>query len=161
MSDDIVVQMGRCAVARDRGRLVALGLGSCVAVIAHDPVGRVGGLLHVVLPAKELARDRTNPARTAETGVPFLLQQVVAAGARRERLVARLVGGATMFADLLPRDAVHIGERNVRACREALRAAGVPVVAEAVGGQAGRSVWFDVGLAQVTVRTAGAEPAGL
>jgi chemotaxis protein CheD len=63
-----------------------------------------------------------------------------------------------MFADLLAAGAVHIGERNVVACRSSLRGVSVPIVGEAVGGEKSRSVWLDGERGVVTVRTVGSEP---
>ena len=155
---DRLVGLGQSAVARGRGTLAVLGLGSCVAVILHDREARVGGLVHVVLPTESLARDRSNPARFAETAVPHLLDEMGAAGARRDRVVARLVGGASMFANLVPAGTPHMGHRNVMACHRALRAAELLVAGESVGGDAGRSVWFEVESGKVTVRRVGHEP---
>jgi chemotaxis protein CheD len=90
--------------------------------------------------------------------VPLLVEKVLEAGGVREHLVGRLVGGACMFADLMASGAVHIGERNLAACRLALRSQNVPVVAEAVGGESSRSVWFDIEHGVVTVRTPYGEP---
>lgn len=152
------VGLGQAVALRGGGTLAALGLGSCVAVLLDDRDVTSGGLVHVVLPSTALARDKSNPARFAETAVPHLLEEMRAAGARTERLTARLVGGASMFANLVPAGGMHMGHRNVIACRSALRAAGIRVVGEAVGGEAGRSVWFDVGTGEVTVRAVGHAP---
>ncbi|UCF41455.1 MAG: chemotaxis protein CheD [Gemmatimonadota bacterium] len=156
-----IVGLGEYAVIDGSGTISALGLGSCVAVILHDTAGRVGAMAHVLLPAQSLTRGRNIPARAADTAVPLLVAQMRERGAVLERTHARLVGGSTMFGDLLPTGSVHIGERNVLACRTALRQAGVPIVAEAVGGRAGRSVIFDVGTGTVTVRVVGREPVEL
>ncbi|HEX9729139.1 MAG TPA: chemotaxis protein CheD [Gemmatimonadales bacterium] len=153
-----VVGLGQAAVMRRDGTLTALGLGSCVAVILHDPVAAVGGLVHVVLPSASLARDRSNPARFAESAALFLVNRMEGAGADRLRVTARLVGGASMFALLTPQGATHIGQRNVIACRLALRTAGIALTTEVVGGEVGRSVWFDVATGEVVVRSVGREP---
>lgn len=155
----ILVPMGELAVATKIGRLAALGLGSCVAVLMHDAEQCVGGLVHVLLPSKSLSRIRDKPARSAETAVPLLVEKVLEAGGVRDHLVGRLVGGACMFADLMASGTVHIGERNLAACRLALRSQDIPVVAEAVGGESSRSVWFDIEHGVVTVRTPYGEPA--
>jgi chemotaxis protein CheD len=160
-SEQTLVRMGEVAVARRHGVLVALGLGSCVAVLLHDAGARVGALAHVLLPSQSLSRNRGNPARAADTAVPHALAQLRDGGAEVTRVTARLVGGASMFQDLLPTGAVHIGERNLVACRTALRVVGVPIVGEAVGGQSGRSVWFDVEQGRVIVRSVGHEPIDL
>lgn len=150
---DKMVRLGAMAVTNGGETLSALGLGSCVAVIVHDAKSGVGGLAHIVLPSQSLSRDRANPARSADTAIPMLVERMADHGATPNRIVARLVGGASMFADLLATGTVHIGERNIVACRLALRKIGIPVVAEAVGGKKSRSVWFDVGKGTVTVRS--------
>lgn len=134
--------------------LDALGLGSCVAVMLHDSEARVGGLAHVLLPTPGHGeRDGAQPGRYAQTAVPALLDAVLAAGASRHRVVARLVGGATMFANLTAPGLIAVGERNTVAARRALDALGLPLTAEAVGGDYGRSVRFDLTAGTVTVRS--------
>lgn len=152
------VGLAQFAVAQGASVLASLGLGSCVAVLLHDTGAQVGGLVHVVLPSRSLARDRSNPARFAETAVPLLVDAVEQAGARRDRLTARLVGGASMFANLVPAGSMHMGQRNVIACRAALRAVDIQIVAEAVGGEKGRSVWMRTDTGETMVRVVGREP---
>lgn len=154
---EIVVRMGEYAVVRGEGTLAALGLGSCVAVILHDRHARVAGLAHVVLPSSSLSHGRDRPARSADRAVPLLVGAMRLEGADVPRLVARLVGGASMFANLLAAGAVAMGERNALAVRSALRAAGIPVVGESVGDTFGRSVWFDVRRGTAIVRSVGRE----
>lgn len=152
------VGMGDYAIGTAGSTLIVLGLGSCVAMLIGDPVAQVGALMHVLLPSQSLSRDHAKATRSPDTGVPLVLAELARAGAEPRRLRGRLVGGATMFADLLPAGTVHIGERNVVACRSALRDAGIPVVAESVGGKRSRSLWYDVGADVVTVRSVGGEP---
>ncbi len=153
-----VLGLGQFGVAVGSGTLAALGLGSCVAVALYDPRARVGGMVHVVLPSISLARDRSNAARFAETAVPLLLDEMTRSGADSGLLAARLVGGASMFATLTPAGTMHMGQRNVVACRSALAAAGIRIKGELVGGEVGRSVWFDVESGTVTVRSVGHDP---
>lgn len=148
--------MGEHRVLRGDGVLAAVGLGSCVAIILHDRHARVGGLAHVVLPSASLSREHDRPARFANTAVPLLLGSMKAEGADVARIVSRLVGGASMFTNLLAAGAVGMGERNVLAARTALRGAGVPIVAEEIGGTSGRSVFFDVRRGTAMVRSVGA-----
>ena len=135
--------------------LVTLGLGSCVAILLHDRAARVGGLAHVLLPEPALARDRSNPSKFAATAVPLMIEELKAMGARAGRLEARLVGGASMFTSLMVPGSLNMGERNVRAAREALAKAGVPILGEAVGGDHGRSVRFAVGEGKTVVSSVG------
>lgn len=152
------IGLGEWGICRESGALTCLGLGSCIALILDDREAQIGGLAHIVLPTPSLSRDRSNPIRFAETAVPFLVAEMVHAGAVRGRLTARLVGGASLFAALTTPGTVQIGQRNVLAVRAALDAAGVKLVGEAVGGEIGRSVWFAVDTGIVTVRSVGHAP---
>lgn len=156
---ETIVKMADWAVERRDGVLVTLGLGSCVAIMLHDSVAAVGGMVHVLLPSRQLARDGSNPARFPETAVPFLIERLVAAGALRTRLLGKLAGGASMFAQLMTPGALQMGERNVAAARDALRRAAIPIVGEAVGGARGRSVRFYVADGRVEIRSVGADAA--
>ena len=140
--------------AAESGEVVVmtLGLGSCVAIVLHDARAGAGAMAHVLLPSPSLARDRSNPAKFPETAVPLLVQRLAALGAQPERLTARLVGGAAMFAAVTP-GVAHMGERNVLAAREACQRARIPVIAEDTGGDHGRSVYLHLPDGRVEVRS--------
>ncbi len=151
------VGMGEYAIAAVTGSLAVRGLGSCIAAVLHDPVAVLGGIAHVMLPSHTLARDQERPAKFADTGIPLLVEELVRLGAQQERIVARLIGGARMFDTGDMSGAVHMGERNVLACRTALEKAGVALGAEDVGGDRGRSILYDVEKGTVAVRILGGE----
>ena len=151
------VRVAQHAVGGREDVLVTLGLGSCVAILLEDPEARVGGLAHVLLPQPALSRDRDNHAKFASTAVPLLVDEMKARGARLARLRARLVGGAAMFQSLMVPGSLNMGERNVRAAREALRQAKIPLVGEDVGGDYGRSVRFQVGAGRTVISSVGRE----
>lgn len=139
-------------VARAPATLTALALGSCVAVILHDPVAKVGGLAHVLLPSTSIGRARADaPGRHMAPAVASLQEGMLALGAVHRRLTARLVGGASMFATLQPAGTIQMGERNVHAARSVLHQHGIRLVGEAVGGDFGRSVDFDVDTGRVVI----------
>ncbi len=140
------------AVARAGTRLITIGLGSCVAIALHAPSLQAGALAHVLLPHAALSGEQGNPSKFASTAVPHLVQQLRAFGAHAD-IDARLIGGASMFAGLLPQGAIALGARNVSAARAACAAAGIPIIAEDVGGGHGRSVYFDVGAGALQVRS--------
>lgn len=139
-----MVGVGELRALRGSGELVTLGLGSCIAIVLHDPVSRTGGLAHILLPSPALSRIHDAPGRYPETAVPALLDAMADLGAGRERITARLIGGASMFASLSARGTLQMGERNTVASREALAAHGILVAGELVGGEHGRSVTLDV-----------------
>jgi chemotaxis protein CheD len=139
--------------APEEPTLTTIGLGSCVAIILYDPTARVGGLAHVLLPSESMARDRSNPAKFPSSAVTLMLAEMTRLGADTRRVRAKLVGGASMFASLLPTGSINIGERNVHAARQALADSGVPVVAEDIGSDHGRSVYFHLRDGRVEVRS--------
>ena len=158
---ECIVKVADWAAERGESVLVTLGLGSCVAIMLHDPGAGAGGgagaMAHVLLPSRSLSRDTTNPAKFPETAVPFLIERLSALGADPRRLVAKLAGGASMFAQLMTPGSLQMGERNIVAARSVLRAAGIPIAAEAVGGGSGRSVRFYVADGRVEIRSVGAD----
>lgn len=151
------VKVAQYAVVTRGGALATLGLGSCVAVVLSDAEAGVGGMAHVLLPEPSLARDASNPAKFAMTAVPLLVDEIRAAGGDPGRLRARMAGGASMFTSLMGPGSLNMGERNVRAVREALKRAGIPLDGEAVGGDHGRSVRYEVDDDRVTVSSVGRE----
>lgn len=151
-----IVKVADWAAERGDHVIVTLGLGSCVAIMLYDPAVPAGAMAHVLLPSKSLARDQNNPAKFPETAVPLLIERLKGLGAEPRRLVAKLAGGASMFAQLMTPGSVQMGERNIVASRNALRAAGIPLVKEAVGGAVGRTIRFHVKDGQVEVRSVGA-----
>jgi len=152
-----VVQVAEWAAERGDAIIVTLGLGSCVAIMLHDPRACAGAMAHILLPSRSLARDTTNLAKFPETAVPLLVEQLTRLGAEPRRLVAKLAGGASMFAQLMTPGTIQMGERNIVAARDALRRAGIPVTREAVGGEAGRSVRFHVADGRVEIRVVGTD----
>lgn len=145
------VRIAHHAVARWDGRLVTIGLGSCVAIALYDAAHRVAGLAHVLLPDPSAARDASNRARFASTAVPLLLEEMRALGARGP-FAGKLAGGAALFGALLGTGGAQMGTRNAAAARAALALAGIPLVAEETGGAGGRSVSLDVATGAMTVR---------
>jgi chemotaxis protein CheD len=150
---EIRVKVADYAVGRDEQTLITIGLGSCVAILLYDAGARVGGLAHTLLPDESMARDRSNPAKFCGSAVALLLAEMTRLGADVRRIRAKLVGGASMFGNLLPAGSINIGDRNVTAARRALAASKVPIVAEDVGSDHGRSVHFFLDDGRVEVRS--------
>ncbi len=149
---DISVRMGELAIAADPGAvLVSIGLGSCIGLALVDAGARIAGLAHIMLPGPGEASTRP-PATFADTGVPALLHAVLAAGARRNRLNAVIVGGAQMFGAA---GRLQVGSRNEESVRRALREVRLPIVASETGGGSGRTIRVYLEDARVTSRAAG------
>lgn len=138
--DARAVRMGELAVAREDEVLAAIGLGSCIGVALFDPEARLAGLAHVLLPEPASGREGS-PGRFASTAVPALLEELIGAGAGRERIVAKMAGGASMFRGAAPNGMSAVGERNAAAVRRALEQLDIPLLGEDVGGNWGRTVY--------------------
>jgi len=154
----IVVGVGRAAVHRSPASLVTLALGSCVAIMVHDRESGAGGLAHVLLPAPGPDGAGERATRYASTAPGALVAALRALGVPARQLSARLVGGASMFANLGPPGATQVGERNVVAAREAVRCAGLTLVGEAVGGDYGRNVEFVLPSGRILVTSYAHDP---
>jgi chemotaxis protein CheD len=150
---EVRVKFADFAVANGDTLLVTVGLGSCVAIALHDAQAQVGGLAHVLLPSTGMSQDRSNRSKFPSSAVPLLCERMQALGARAGRIRAKIVGGASMFTSLLSATGLQIGERNVVATRLALEQAGIPIVAQDVGGDYGRSVYFYVQNGRLVVKS--------
>lgn len=113
-----------------------------MGIALRDPVTKIGGLAHIMLPDSTSIRNNTNIPKFADTGIEELVKQVVAKGASRSRLVAKIAGGAQMFAFQTKSDMVRVGERNVEASKKKLRELKIPILAEDTGKNYGRTVIF-------------------
>lgn len=139
---------------RSPDRLRTTGLGSCVGVVLYDAEAKVAGMAHVMLPDSSLARSsQLAVGKYADTAIPELIRQMEQAGAATRRLKAKLAGGAQMFSFMSGNDSLRIGPRNVEACREILKQAKIPIIAEDTGGNCGRTIEMDAATGILHIRT--------
>jgi chemotaxis protein CheD len=152
----LTVGVGDCKITADPGvELITYALGSCIAVAVWDPVARVAGLLHFLLPDSGIDRTsggRDTPFRYADTGTPLLFRGAYDRGAEKRRMVVRIAGGAAVFDD---GGIFNIGQRNLAALRKILWKAGVLVQAEDVGGSVSRTVRLNNADGKFMIRCAG------
>jgi chemotaxis protein CheD len=151
----IVVGVGDYAVSADRQSvLVTYALGSCIALLIHDPRACVGGLLHFMLPESriDVRKARKNPSMFADTGIPMLFHRAYELGAVKSRLVVRAAGAAQVLNDA---EVFNIGKRNYLALRRILWRAGVILRGEATGGTTSRTVRLEVGNGRMWCRAPG------
>ena len=116
-------------------------LGSCVAVCLWDPMVATGGVAHFVLPRG--AGDQASALRFGSVAVPELVQRLINLGCKIDRLRAKLFGGACVMA-AFQRGSGQLGLDNAESARALLAAAGIPVLAEDLGGRRGRKLIFQV-----------------
>jgi chemotaxis protein CheD len=152
---EIQVGIADYKVAVSPHRLITLGLGSCVGVALYDPISKVGGLLHIMLPDSTQFNNVTKPAKFADTGIPLMIDDIKRRGGSTGRITAKLAGGAQMFSGLDEKFVLNIGQRNSVMVKEILSKMGIRVLAEELGGNRGRTMIFDIASGQVTIRTIG------
>ena len=134
--------MADIIVCKSPDGLTTLGLGSCVGVALRDPITKVGGLLHAMLPDSTVIKNNTCVEKFVDSGLEELVKQMVRAGANKSRLEAKLAGGAQMFAFQRNSDLVKVGARNAEAARKKLSAMRIKLLAEDTGLNYGRTVIY-------------------
>lgn len=151
---ELVIGVGDGGVSRDPdSALVTYALGSCVALMLHDPLTHVGGMVHYMLPESTGSQpDSARPCKFADTAIPFLLRSVLAHGADKNRLLLYAAGGAQIMND---NSIFNIGKRNCLALRKALWKFGLVANAEDTGGTVVRTVRFEVGSGRVWLQSPG------
>ncbi len=154
----ITVGLGELCVTNDPATsLACFGLGSCIGVCAYDPVSKVAGMAHIVLPESNHNSQGKASAKYADIAVPLLLEEMRKHGAVKSRLVIKLVGGAQMIQAMGFDSILEMGVRNLEVTKRTLASENIRLSAADVGGSQGRSVWLSVDSGKVTVRTAGVE----
>ncbi len=149
----VVVGVGEMSVSNNPSiTLSTYALGSCIGVVAYDPVYKVGGLLHLMLPESKISPDKASaqPAMFADTGLPLLFRSLMGLKADLGRLRIFVAGGACV---LTTNDTFRIGERNIRATSDFLSRNNLSVRQSAVGGTINRTVHLNIGNGAITLKT--------
>jgi chemotaxis protein CheD len=141
---NLIVGMGDMLVSNDvTAQLVTYSLGSCVGVAIYDPIAKVGGLLHAMLPDSTINPDRAEarPYMFVDTGLPAMFHAVYALGGAKMRMQVRFCGGAEFLDE---KKIFQIGKRNIEATLAMLARNGVKVIASETGGHESRTVKLDL-----------------
>ena len=133
----IRVKIGGLEVAKSPEVLETL-LGSCVALMLYDRGKKIGGMAHIMLPYADSPNVK-DPGKYANTAVPTLIDKMSALGARPDKLVAKIAGGAAMFKSS---NTINVGKKNVEATKKELSKYKIRIVGEDVGGEGSRTVKF-------------------
>ena len=147
----VVVDIADYKVSADPGtELITYSLGSCIGVTIWDPVVRVGGLLHFMLPQASLAphKAKSRPGMFADTGLPALFRAAYELGAVKKRLTVKVAGGSRLFETS---EDMNIGKHNYTALRKLFWRNNVLIDGEHVGGEISRTMRLQLDTGQVTV----------
>lgn len=155
MSKLIRVGMADMNICKAPDKIITLGLGSCIGLVLFDTKTYVCGMLHVMLPDSSISKKTENPAKFADTGVEKLIEELKKNGVPARSLMAKMAGGARMFAFQGDGDFLKIGERNAEAVKSILYRKGIPVIASDCGGTYGRTIEFDPETFKLHIRSIG------
>lgn len=154
-SSIIKVRMADLNVAKYPDILTTLGLGSCVGIALYDPIARVGGLAHIMLPDSTQIKNNSNIAKFADTATVKLIEEMINIGAKKDRIVAKLAGGAQMFSFSQSSDLMRVGARNVSAAQAILEKMGIPIIASDTGENYGRTIELYTEDGRLVIKTIG------
>lgn len=128
-----------------KGEIISTTLGSCIAVCFYDPVAKIGGMNHYMLPepAVEQGTIVFGKAKYGINSMEMLINGLLKLGAERERFVAKIFGGANMFKTMVDRTLESVGEQNISFARRYLHTEKIPILSEDVGKDHARKIYFD------------------
>ncbi|TSA58145.1 chemotaxis protein CheD [bacterium] len=154
LKSKIEVKMGEGVITRAPHTISSLGLGSCVAVILYDTQQRIGGMAHIMLPDSGSLNGSQPSYKCADTAIVTLIQGLLDRGAARRYLVAKIAGGARMFANYGKLDN-GIGAQNIMTIKRIMKAERIRLIGQDTGGHHGRSIQFHLDSGKVLVTAIG------
>jgi len=150
-----MVGMADLNIAKHPGALTTLGLGSCVGIALWCPKSKVAGLAHCMLPDSTQIQNNSNIAKFVDTATIRLVQDMVRAGADRTKIVAKLAGGAQMFAFDSKNEGMRIGDRNIEATKVILKRMNIRILSSDVGENYGRTIELHTENGSLVIKTIG------
>jgi chemotaxis protein CheD len=153
----LTVDISDMKISSNPGEILATySLGSCVGVMLYDPVVKVGGLIHCMLPLSNIDAEKAaqKPHMFVDTGLSSMLRAIYAKGATKKNLIAKVAGaGSPLGQEMI----FKIGQRNYTVVRKLLWKNNILIQAEDVGGSAARTVFLDIGSGRTTIKSNGQE----
>ena len=153
MNNVITVGISDMKVASAPNVLVTYALGSCVGICLYDSFLKIAGLAHIMLPCDNNKNAADNKYKYADICIPMMLNEMIKLGCNKGRLVAKIVGGASMFQVSGDNEIGNIGNRNVESTKNVLKSLRIPIIAEDTGSNYGRTVWFNSNTGAVEVKS--------
>ncbi|MBO6229878.1 MAG: chemotaxis protein CheD [Ruminiclostridium sp.] len=141
MGQKLIIGISDWKIGKGDDVLVTYALGSCIGTCIYDRTTGIAGLSHIMLPDSTAIIDgHTTRMKFADTALPDMVDRMRAMGANVPALKAKIAGGAVMFQTANSR--FNIGERNIEAVKAALAKLRIPILAEDVGLNYGRTMTF-------------------
>lgn len=154
-NNNLTVGIADMKVSNDpAATLITYSLGSCLGVTIYDPVVRVGGMIHIMLPEAKDERNspKFNPYKYVDTGIPLLFKEAYKYGAEKKRMVISVSGGAQVLDDS---GYFNIGKRNLTILRKLFWKNGVMIDKEHVEGTISRTVRLDIKTGEIILKLGG------
>lgn len=152
---EIRVGIADAKIVSAPNRIVTIGLGSCVGVALYDTVSKITALIHVMLPDSSAFKVISNPYKFADLAIPIIVEKMIEQGCVKKNIVAKIAGGASMFK--FSEKVIHsdVGVRNIEAVKVAIKKEGLPIIAEDIGGNKGRTMFVESEDGSVLIRIVG------
>ena len=149
-----IVAVGDMKIGRNSDTIVTHALGSCLGLVVYDPVQKIGGLLHAMLPLSKInpAKAEANPFMFVDTGVPALFKALYEIGGQKSRMIIKAAGCGN---PLGKNEMFKIGERNYTVLKKLLWKNNILLETEDIGGTASRTLHFDIHTGQTIIASNG------
>lgn len=147
-----IVGVGEMVVSKEpEDMIVTYALGSCLGIVIYDPVARVGGMLHAMLPDSAIHKkdEAINPYKFVDTGIPLLFKTAYGMGAEKKRIKVKMAGCSQLMDDA---NFFNIGKRNYAAARKLLWKNNVLVDAEYCDKSQSITLILDINTGETTMR---------
>ena len=154
-SSEIKVGIADLNLVFDPGIIMTIGLGSCIGIALYDNKLKVAGLSHIMLPDSTQFKNVTNPMKFADSAIPILIDRMEKQGCKKQNIIAKIAGGASMFNFSDKSIISDIGKRNSEAVKKSLNEIGIPIVAEDTGGNKGRTMILESSNGKVILKIVG------
>lgn len=154
-NNEVKVGIADLNLVLDPGTIMTIGLGSCIGIALYDRNKKVAGLSHIMLPDSTQFKSASNPMKFADSAIPILVDKMKDQGCRKQNIVAKIAGGASMFNFSDKSIISDIGKRNSDAVKKALKEIGIPIIAEDTGGDKGRTMILEASTGKVTLKIVG------
>jgi len=153
---EYVVTVGDMKLGKEGDLIITHALGSCLGLMLYDPVAKIGGLLHAMLPISRINREKAseNPYMFVDTGVPLLFKSLYEMGGRKNRMILKAAGCGNPMGD---NEMFKIGHRNYNVLKKLLLKNSLLIESESVGGTMSRSVNFNLSTGSVIIKNSGTE----
>jgi chemotaxis protein CheD len=155
MKQEIRVGISDVNTAFSPDKIYTVGLGSCIGIVLYDKELKLGGMAHIMLPYSRLFSDVCNPLKFADLAIPMLLEDMNKLGSKKQNVIAKIAGGASMFNFADKKMNMDIGKRNIVAVKQILDSMLIPLIREDVGGNKARTMILNTETGIVAIKTVG------